>query len=160
MRRALPPLLIAGLLIPAGSVAAKTSHAGWPKVEHLRMHKHDQNGHIRGHASRHNELLGGHGNDIITGGRKGDVIWGDYKEGGQPTTQFDILKGKGGRDFIYASHGTNIIWTGTGRDVVHAHFGRGEIHCSRGDVVYISHRSRRHYRLFDCHHISYRTVGY
>jgi hypothetical protein len=109
----------------------------------------------------HNELLGGHGNDTIYAGPTGDVIWGDYKPSGQPTTQVDGLYGGPGADFIYASHGTNEISTGTGRDTVHAHFGRGEIHCGSPDaVVYISHRSRRRYKLFGCAHVSFRTAGH
>jgi hypothetical protein len=109
----------------------------------------------------HNELLGGHGNDIIHAGPAGDVIWGDFKPSGQPTTQVDRLYGGPGSDFIYASHGTNVIFTGGARDVVHAHFGRGEIHCDSPAVtVYLSHKSRRRYRLFGCRHISYFTLGY
>jgi hypothetical protein len=54
-----------------------------------------------------------------------------------------------------------VIWTGGGSDVVHAHFGRGEIHCQGGNpIVYLSHRSRRAYRLFGCRRISYFTLGY
>jgi Ca2+-binding RTX toxin-like protein len=109
----------------------------------------------------HNELLGGHGNDTIHAGPAGDVIWGDYKPSGQPTTQVDHLYGGPGNDFIYASHGTNYIYTGGGRDIIHAHFGHGEIHCdSAGVTVYLSRRSRRRYKLFGCRHISYKTLGY
>ena len=105
----------------------------------------------------HNELLGGHGNDIIHAGPAGDVIWGDYKPCCQPESQVDYLYGGPHKDFIYASHGRNIIYTGGGHDVVHGHFGRGEIHCDSPDVlVYLSHRSRRGYHLFGCHHIDYR----
>jgi hypothetical protein len=160
-----PPLTALGaaalaLLVPALGLA-KVSHHGWPHIDGLlRMHSHDQSGVMRGLRDRHNELLGGHGNDTIIGGRKGDVIWGDYKPSGQPTTQVDRLYGRGGRDFIYAGHGLNYIFTGAGRDVVHAHFGRGEIHCgSAGVVVYLSHRSRPRYHLVGCSRISYRPDG-
>jgi Ca2+-binding RTX toxin-like protein len=107
----------------------------------------------------HNELLGGHGNDTIHAGPVGDVIWGDFKPCCQPSTQVDHLYGGPDDDFIYASHGLNYIYTGGGHDVVHAHFGRGgEIHCDSSDVlVYVSHRSRPHYRLFGCKRISYAT---
>jgi Ca2+-binding RTX toxin-like protein len=107
----------------------------------------------------HNELLGGHGNDTIHAGPAGDVIWGDYKPCCQPATQVDYLYGGPGDDFLYASHGHNYIHTGGGHDAVHAHFGSGgEIHCESARVrVYLSHRSRRLYRLFGCNHISYTT---
>ena len=99
----------------------------------------------------HNELLGGHGNNTIHAGPAGDVIWGDYKPSGDPTTQTNYIYGGPGNDWIYAAHGANYIWTGGGRDVVHAHWGHGEIHCESPDVtVYLSRRA--HYRLFGpCH---------
>ncbi len=109
----------------------------------------------------HNELLGGHGDDTIHAGPAGDVIWGDYKPSGQPTTQVDHLYGGAGNDFIYASHGTNYIYTGGGHDIVHAHFGHGEIHCDSATViVYLSRQGRHGYQLFGCHHITYKTLGY
>lgn len=149
--------------VAAGPAAANTDHTGWPKINgDLIMHKADESGVIRAtKVNRHNELLGGHGNDIIIGGNVGDVIWGDYKPSGQPTTQVDQLNGGGGRDFIYASHGENIIDTGPGSDVVHAHFGRGSITChSPRTIVYLSRRSRPQYHLSGCRRISYRTVGH
>ena len=162
MRRLLLPLLAIGAIAPVTAAIGKTSHAGWPKIDGvLKMHKADQSDVMRGVPNRHNELQGGHGHDLIIAGNAGDVIWGDYKEGGQPTTQFDRLYGGAGNDFIYASHGTNFIRTGGGRNVVHAHFGRGRIRCgSPSDIVYLSHRSRPGYHLIGCRHISYKTLGY
>jgi hypothetical protein len=104
----------------------------------------------------HNELLGGHGNNTIHAGPDGDVIWGDFKPSGDPSTQVDYLYGGPGNDIIYAAHGTNHIWTGGGADIVHAHFGHGEIHCQSGAVhLYISHLSRPRYKLFGCRWITY-----
>jgi Ca2+-binding RTX toxin-like protein len=114
-------------------------------------------------AARHNELLGGHGNDRIHAGPWGDVIWGDYKPSGQPSTQFDRLTGGPGRDFIYASHGYNVIRSGGGRDVIHAHFGRGRIDCGRGGtILYTSRKNMRlgRYKLTRCKRISFKTLGY
>jgi Ca2+-binding RTX toxin-like protein len=109
----------------------------------------------------HNELLGGHGSDVIHAGPAGDVLWGDYKETGQPTTQVDQLDGGAGKDFIYASHGRNYIHTGGGADVVHAHFGHGSITCDSGSpTIYLSRKSRKRYRLHGCTRISYFTLGY
>lgn len=117
-------------------------------------------------SPRHNELLGGHGNDVIHGGPTGDVIWGDYKtpadgDTAQPEDQSDHLYGGAGRDFIYAGHGRNVIVTGGGADVIHAHFGHGSITCgSSNATVFLSRHSRRRYTLHGCRRISYATLGY
>jgi Ca2+-binding RTX toxin-like protein len=163
MRRAVLPALLCLSMCAAPAAIANTSHAGWPTIDGaLVMHKLDESGPIYApFPSKHNELLGGHGNDSIYAGNAGDVIWGDYKPSGQPTTQQDVLQGGAGRDFIYAGHGHNVIDTGGGNDVVHAHFGYGSITChSSRTVVFLSHKSRRGYTLQGCRHISYKTLGY
>jgi len=110
--------------------------------------------------SGHNELLGGHGNDALYAGPWGDVLWADYKPSGQPTTQVDRVFGGNGKDFIYASHGTNMIAAGGGDDWVKAHFGRGSIDCGGGrDLLYISRRAQRHYTVHGCERISHKTLG-
>jgi hypothetical protein len=109
----------------------------------------------------HSELLGGHGSDTIHAGPIGDVIWGDYKPSGQPTSQHDRLYGGAGKDFIYASHGYNTIDAGGGNDYVKAHFGRGIIDCGAGkDTLFVSRSSKRHYKIRHCERISYRSLGY
>jgi hypothetical protein len=163
MRRLVLPVVLCLSLCAAPAAMAKTSHAGWPQINGaLIMHKLDQSGPIYAPFSfLHNELLGGHGNDSIYAGNAGDVLWGDYKPSGQPTTQQDVLQGGAGRDFIYASHGHNVIDTGAGNDVVHAHFGSGSITChSPQTIVFLSHRSRPGYTLQGCTRISYKTLGY
>jgi len=110
------------------------------------------------HDIGHNELLGGHGNDTIHAGPKGDVIWGDYKPSGQPNSQRDKLFGGAGNDFIYASHGRNVIRSGGGRDVVKVRFGRGVVHCdSASALVYMARTRRRSYRLAGCARITFAT---
>jgi hypothetical protein len=155
----LPCALLA--LVLAGIASANTSHEGWPRINGvLKMHKQDQSGAIHG-TSRSDELLGGHGNDTIYGRTASDVLWGDYKPGGQPTSQVDHLYGGPGRDFIYASHGVNVIRAGAGNDYVKAHFGRGSIDCGSGyDVVYVSHRGRKGWKIRNCETISHKTLGY
>ena len=109
----------------------------------------------------HNELLGGHGSDTIHAGPWGDVLWGDYKPSGQPTSQRDRLYGGAGRDFIYASHGWNLIRAGGGDDWIKAHFGRGVVDCGAGrDTLYISRRAQRHFTIRHCETVSHRTLGY
>ena len=115
----------------------------------------------RGLAGGHNELLGGHGNDTIVAVQQGDVIWADYKPSGQPSTQTDRIFGGAGNDFIYASHGTNLIAAGGGKDYIKAHYGRGTIDCGGGaDVLYISRRAQKGYKIRHCETISHKTLGY
>jgi hypothetical protein len=126
------------------------------------LHKNRSCASAAGSVARrgHNELLGGHGNDVIYAGPQGDVIWGDYKPSGQPATQVDRLNGSGSRDIIFASHGTNIIRAGGGNDWVKAHFGRGIIDCGGGrDVLYISRRAQKSYKIRHCDTISHKTLG-
>jgi Ca2+-binding RTX toxin-like protein len=158
-RRVLLAAALAASLLPAAVASGDTSHKGWPKINgDLKMHKADQDGELRAtKLDKHNELLGGNGDDAIYAGNVGDVLWGDYKPGGQPTTQVDHIHGGPGRDFIYASHGANFIYSGGGRDEIHAHFGRGAIYCSPKTILYISHRSQPHYHLHGCTRIRYKT---
>jgi Ca2+-binding RTX toxin-like protein len=110
--------------------------------------------------SGHNELLGGHGNDSLFAGPWGDVLWADYKPSGQPTTQVDHVSGGPGKDFIYASHGTNVIDAGPGADQVRAHFGRGSVDCGKGrDTLFVSRRAQRHYVIRGCERVSHKTLG-
>jgi Ca2+-binding RTX toxin-like protein len=123
------------------------------------MHKDDRSGLIRG-TMRSDELLGGHGNDTIFGRAAADVLWGDYKPSGQSTVQVDHLYGGAGDDFIYASHGRNIISGGPGNDTIHAHFGYGSVDCGAGyDTLILSHRSKPGYRIRNCERILFRTPG-
>lgn len=155
--------LAAAALGTAATAAApaqkKASHKEWPKIDgKLIIHKHDEETPLRGVRTKHNELLGGHGDDTITAGDVGDVMWGDYKPSGQPATQRDVMTGGPGKDHIYASHGTNTIVTNGGADRVHAHFGRGSITCTtKRPLVYLSHRSKPRYRLRGCTRITFRS---
>jgi Ca2+-binding RTX toxin-like protein len=127
------------------------------------LHKNRSCARASGVVSRagHNELLGGHGDDTIFAGPQGDVLWGDYKPSGQPTSQVDHLTGGLGNDFIYASHGENVIDAGRGDDTIHAHFGHGSIDCGGGtDVLYISRQAQTGYRIRGCETISHTTLGY
>jgi hypothetical protein len=160
-------LLAAGIV--AGSLSVpfvttalaeqKASHAGWPTIDgKLIINRQDQETPLHGLPDKHNELLGGHGDDTITASAVGDVIWGDYKPSGQPETQRDTLTGGAGKDHIYASHGRNVIVTNGGADQVHAHFGRGSITCTtKAPLVFLSHRSQKVYKLHGCTRITFRS---
>jgi Ca2+-binding RTX toxin-like protein len=124
-----------------------------------KNHSCERNGTVA--KTGHNELLGGHGNDTIFAGNQGDVLWGDYKPSGQPTAQTDRLTGGPGNDFIYASHGTNLIHAGGGDDFIKAHYGKGIIDCGGGrDVLYISRKAQKSYKISHCETISHKTLGY
>jgi Ca2+-binding RTX toxin-like protein len=161
-RIALTTLAAAGLLaVTAAGTSANTSHEDWPKIDGvLKINKNDGNDTLRG-THRSDELLGGHDSDTIWGRDAADVLWGDYKPSGQGTGQVDHLHGGAGADFIYASHGRNVIEAGADDDTIHAHFGRGSIDCGRGnDILFVSHRSRRGYHVSHCERVSYKTLGY
>jgi Ca2+-binding RTX toxin-like protein len=163
MVRKMTPLIGVAVLLPGAAAIAKTSHEGWPKINgDLKMHKSDQSGSIVAtKRNRHNELLGGHGDDTIRAGRIGDVLWGDYKPSGQPESQVDRIHGGAGKDFVYASHGTNFIHGGGGPDQIHAHFGHGGIWCASGKAtVFVSRKSLKRYQLHGCKKISFKTVGH
>lgn len=162
LRAVLLTALTLGAAGAGGVAVAKTSHAGWPKIDGLLViHRDDQTTPMHGTKNKHNELLGGHGDDTIFAGAIGDVLWGDYKPSGQPATQTDTIHGGAGKDFIYASHGTNIITSGGGPDQIHAHYGRGTITCaSPKPTVFLSHKSQKGYKLRGCPHISFKTVGH
>jgi hypothetical protein len=106
----------------------------------------------------HSRLLGGHGDDTISASPWGDVIWGDYKPTGNRTRQSDRLSGGAGPDFIYPSHGRNVIDAGAGTDSIHGHFGHGRVDCGPGrDILYIHGGHRQRWKHVNCEVISTRT---
>jgi hypothetical protein len=151
------------LAIATGAVAS-TSHAGWPRKEHLVMDEGPAGRHnvLRGLPDKHNWLLGGYGNDEIWGGQAGDVIWGDYHPSGWPEHQTAVIHAGNGKNYIYSNDTVNYVFTGTNpQTVVHAHEGSGVIHCENPHiVVYTSHHALPRYKLRGCRHISFYSVGY
>ena len=164
MPSAIRPALFAAVLAAltvAGVAPAKTSHEGWPKIDgKLKINKYDADGTING-GSRNDELLGGHGNDTLNGLGGHDVLWGDYKPSGQGTKQYDRINGGPGNDFIYSSHGQNVIDAGPGKDWIKAHYGYGKINCGPGkDILYISHKAQKKYKISGCETITHKTLGF
>jgi hypothetical protein len=166
LTRAIATAALLATLVFAASATAMTSHAGWPSDEHLAMDKGPaqpagQTNVLTGKDGVHNYLLGGYGNDTIYGGDAGDVIWGDYHPTGE-STQTAIIHAGDGPNFIYANDTFNYVWTGTNpQTVVHAHEDGGVIHCENpAIVVFTSHHALPHWRLEDCRHISFYSVGY
>lgn len=161
-RRTLSILAVLALA-PATVAVAKTSHKGWPKIDgKLEINKSDADRTVTGTKGKHNELLGGHGDDVLIAGNIGDVLWGDYKPSGQPESQSDVIKGGAGKDFIYASHGKNVITSGGGADQIHVHFGHGSVTCAnKKPTIFISRTAvrQKRYKLKGCTKISYKTEG-
>jgi len=158
MTRLLCTLGAALLLVPTASALGEASHVGWPSINGRLMIDKGAAGEqhvMRGMRNRHNELLGGYGNDTIYGGDSGDVLWADYQPI-QPAHQITTIYAGNGRNYIYTSHGDNTVYTGGGPSVVLAHFGYGAIFCGSALVrVTLSHRSEPHYRLVGCRHIAF-----
>jgi RTX calcium-binding nonapeptide repeat (4 copies) len=143
------------LLCSCGVALAMANHEGWPVIGHHQGHPNSESGVMRGELDVHNMLLGGGGNDTIWAGDDGDVIWGDSHPGEQPTTQRDYLHGGPGEDWIYASHGYNVIWTGAGNDHVALVYGYGTVYCNGPGLKTLVVRylpENRHYRLIRCTH--------
>jgi Ca2+-binding RTX toxin-like protein len=152
---ALVGVLCLSVAVPA--LASKTRHEDWPKIDgRFRKDRHDRGKTYYG-TKRHDELLGGHGNNHLYGGAKSDVLWGDYKPSGWPARQSDHVYGGGGDDFIFASHSFNHLEGNDGNDYIRAHFGYGSVDCGNGrDWLVVSHRSRPKYKISNCEKI---TIG-
>jgi hypothetical protein len=159
---ALATAICTALALAAGA-SAMTSHAGWPRDEHLVMDKGPAGlTHVlKGTPDKHNYLLGGYGDDTIEGGDAGDVIWGDYHPSGEKR-QTAVIRAGAGQNFIYANDTLNYVWTGTNpKTVVHAHENGGVVHCeNRHQFVYTSHHAKPHWKFEGCRHISFYSVGY
>jgi Ca2+-binding RTX toxin-like protein len=129
----------------------KVSHEGWPAISGVVWKVLEGSHRIAG-GPLSDELLGRHGNDVITGGHAADVIWGDWDPVGNTRRQRDVLRGEGGNDFLYSSHGHNRIGGGRGNDLVWAYYGRGRIDCGSGhDTLRI--RLHHRYRVRNCERV-------
>ena len=75
----------------------------------------------------------------MIGGPGRDVLWGDWDPKDNGTGQVDVLRGQGGDDFLYSSHGRTTIAGGEGNDYVWAYYGHGTIDCGPGghDIVHV-----------------------
>ncbi|MEA2216474.1 MAG: hypothetical protein QOK19_2035 [Solirubrobacteraceae bacterium] len=148
------PLLGAAMLACTGVAFGMASHEGWPRTSHHVGHPNNESGVERGLGGVHNMLLGGDRNDTIWAGDMGDVIWGDSHPN-DPPNQSDQLHGGAGPDWIYASMGHNVIWTGAGNDHVALVYGSGTVFCNGPGVKTMVMRflpANRHFNLVGCAH--------
>ena len=146
---------LAALALSAAAFAL-ASHEGWPQIGHHRGHPNNQSGVLRGLKRVHNELLGEDDNDTIWAGNEGDVTSGDSHPGGQPSSQRDLLHGGAGSDWLYASHGFNVIWTRAGKDHVALVYGYGTVYCNgsgRKTLVMRYLARNRHWHLVGCRYV-------
>jgi Ca2+-binding RTX toxin-like protein len=126
----------------------KASHEGWPAISGVFWKVLEGEHRFRG-GPHSDELLGHHGDDVISGGRGADVIWGDWDPVGNGPGQRDRLSGGAGDDWIYTSHGTNTVRAGSGNDVVWAFYGKGTVDCGPG-YDRVRKRFSNRYRFRNC----------
>ena len=166
--RLLVLLLLALLAAPAAARADHivglpcptcASHDHWPRIDIENAKRTDQEGTptLIGTAVS-DQLLGPHPADVLRGRGASDILWGDFDPDNQPASQVDRIFGGPGNDFIYGSHGRNVIRGGRGNDAISVHYGRGVVNCGPGRDIYHVARSRKHrYRFKNCEKVEYRT---
>ncbi len=134
-----------------GSGTGNVSHAGWPAITGVLMQA-DNGGRTLTGGELNDELLGGHGDDHLIGGPGRDVLWGDKWPTGNTPRQSDVMSGGAGADWIYPSHGTNVVRAGAGNDHIKAYYGHGSIDCGPGkDIAQV--RTNGAYTLHGCEHV-------
>jgi Ca2+-binding RTX toxin-like protein len=167
MTRALGALVFLSLLTFLPSASANhvsggctgcASHKEWPTVNGVVKKK---NGGGSAHSTgtkRNDELLGHHGSDVLSGRAGSDILWGDWDPVGQPESQNDLIYGGAGNDFIYGSHGRNVIHAGQGNDAISVHYGRGVVDCGPGrDIYHVAKTIKKGYRFKNCEKVDYRS---
>jgi Ca2+-binding RTX toxin-like protein len=143
-----------------GAAQAGAPKDDWPKIDgELWINSEDTDTTHSG-TPANDELLGGHGDDRIFGRRGADVIWGDHKASGNTKRQVDTLYGGPGKDWIYASHGRNIIVGGNGDDTIRIWFGRGRVDCGGGndDILYVSKTQNKKVKRKNCERVLHRSA--
>jgi Ca2+-binding RTX toxin-like protein len=158
-----PTLIFVAILTIAAvatRVALATPKDDWPRINgELWINTHDKDKRHTGTA-RNDELLGGHADDRIYGGRGHDVIWGDHKASGNTTHQNDTVYAGPGHDWVYASHGYNNIHGGGGQDTIRVWFGHGFVDCGPGDddILYVSRTQNSKVRRKHCERVSHKSA--
>jgi hypothetical protein len=134
---------------PGGAGTGNVSHAGWPSINGILWQAHDTHAHHRVGTNDNDELLGYDGSDTLSGGPGKDVLWGDARPN-NPENQTDTLRGGAGNDFLYPSHGKNIMLGGPGNDRIIAYYGHGVIDCGPGTKDYAQTRENGAYTVKNC----------
>ncbi|HWK25839.1 MAG TPA: hypothetical protein VNS09_04710 [Solirubrobacter sp.] len=145
-----------GRQTPGGGGTGKVSHKGWPKVTGIlwQVTETGRATHRREGTEDNDELLGHHGDDTVIGGPGHDVLWGDWDPNNNNERQTDVLRGGAGNDFLYPSHGKNLLYGGPGNDRIIAYYGHGLIDCGPGDKDYAQTRWQSSaYKVVNCEHV-------
>jgi Ca2+-binding RTX toxin-like protein len=121
----------------------------WPRITGLLWQVLDGADRAKLGGPDHDELLGHHGSERLSGAGGDDVLWGDWDPRNNTTHQHDVLSGGSGNDWIYPSHGRTRVLGGPGRDYVWAYYGKGTIDCGPGrDTVRV--RTNGAFTLRNC----------
>jgi Ca2+-binding RTX toxin-like protein len=153
-------ILATFVTIVAAGVAYATPKDDWPRINGELWINSDDTDETHEGGRKNDELLGGHGDDVIYGHGKHDVIWGDHKATGNTKRQVDTLYGGPGKDWIYASHGRNIIDGGAGDDTIRVWFGRGRVDCGAGDddILYVSKTQNKKVKRKNCERVLHKSA--
>ena len=146
--------------IAGAGVADAVPKEDWPRINGQLWVNSDDTDETHEGGRKNDELLGGHGDDVIYGDGKHDVIWGDHKATGNTERQVDTLYGGPGKDWIYASHGRNIINGGAGDDTIRVWFGRGRVDCGAGDddILYVSKTQNKKVKRKHCERVLHKSA--
>jgi hypothetical protein len=141
-----------GRTTPGGG--SSVSHKGWPPITGILWKVLDNGDHERTGTEDNDELLGHHGDDTVVGLAGKDVLWGDWELRGNGSNQSDVLRGGDGNDFLYPSHGKNLMYGGAGNDRVIAYYGHGLIDCGPGANDYAQTRWQSSaYKVRNCERV-------
>lgn len=144
--------------IPGHACAGCASHEEWPAIDGKVKKATGGRAKTYKGTPRSDELLGHHGSDVLSGRGGSDVVWGDHDPIGQPASQNDLIFGGDGNDFIYGSHGRNVIRGGRGNDAISVHYGRGIVDCGPGrDIYHVARSRKRAYTFRNCEKVDYRS---
>jgi Ca2+-binding RTX toxin-like protein len=153
-------ILVTSITMLAAGVAYATPKDDWPNINGELWINSDDLDTSHDGGAKNDELLGGHGDDVIHGRGGHDVIWGDHKATGNTKRQKDNIRAGRGHDWVYASHGWNTIRGGAGNDTIRVWFGRGWVNCGPGDndILYVSKTQNKKVERRNCETVSHKSA--